>query len=773
MKARIAYLLFLCLMTFTYGEDKVRFRLGVEQETLIAGSQAEAVLSADIDEGWHLYSMSQPPGGPIPTSISVVENAVFSPAGSVKQPLPLTWFDQNFDINTEYFEGKVDFLIPFKVQPTAPSGTHSLPVKVRFMMCSDTLCLPPKNKTLMTQVNVSAPTSASAVAPAQAQLLSGEKLVKIETALSVDNVHPGSSFQVAVIADLQEGWHINAHQPTLSYLIPTQLSLEAVDGFTFGEIQYPDAVRLKFAFAEQELDVYEGRVIVRFPVTIAQSSSPGQKVMQGTFRYQACNDEICLAPALHNIRIPIHIASLEQPSRPINSDLFGSVAFTAPAFLGPGDALSLAQTDAAPRRWAVARLFSWLGNALSLAQTDLARLIEEHGLFVALPFLFVLGLALNLTPCVYPMIPVTIGYFSHQSEGKTWRVFGLGLMYLLGIAITYSTLGVIAALTGQMFGALLQNPWVLVSVAMIMVVLALSLFGMYQIQAPSFIRRKISGGSSGGILGALTMGLVVGIVAAPCVGPVTFGLLTYVGATGNPWLGFWMFFTLSLGLGAPYVALGTFSGGLKKLPKSGVWMLWVERLFGFALLGLALYFIAPLLPDRIVPWIVFALAVIAAVFLGWLDKSSNGGQAFYWLKKTAGVFILAIGLYAVIPQTPGATIAWQQYDPAVFDRARKEGRPVILDFYADWCIPCRELDRFTFSHEEVIEAVTPFMMMKVDLTYYESPEAELLRKQFTVGGVPTIIFIDAGGNEVQEARVVGYLGPDDFLRQVKRALGSG
>lgn len=578
---------------------------------------------------------------------------------------------------------------------------------------------------------------------ASAQLMNSAEHVRTQAILSFDKVHPGSTFEAAVVVDLEESWHINAHKPTLDYLIPTELTLEPVAGLTFGEIQYPASIKLRFDFAEDTLDVYAGRLIIRFPVTVAREEAAGTKSIKGRLGFQACNDQMCLTPANVAIAIPLNIVGLDQSSQPVNTEIFSAVALRAPS-------------DENAK------------GALSSSSNEIARLMEEKGFFVAFVSIFILGLALNLTPCVYPMIPITIGFFGHQGEGKASRVFVLAMMYLLGIAITYSTLGVIAALSGQMFGALLQNPWVLIAIAVVMVVLSLSMFGVYQLRPPSFLVQKASDLSSGaGILGAFSMGLVVGIVAAPCVGPVTIGLLTYIGATGNPWLGFWMFFVLSVGLGAPYVVLAMFSGAIKKLPRSGVWMIWVERLFGFMLIGMALYFIAPLLPDKIVPWAVFALTAIGGIYLGWIEKSTTKGKMFYWIKKGLSFAILAIGIFAIIPKSSAAGITWQHYDAAILAQAKSEGRPVILDFTADWCIPCHELDRFTFSNDEVISATKLFVMVKVDMTQYQSTVAESLRQQFKISGVPTIVFLTSQAEEMAEARVVGYLGPKDFLERIE------
>ncbi len=197
------------------------------------------------------------------------------------------------------------------------------------------------------------------------------------------------------------------------------------------------------------------------------------------------------------------------------------------------------------------------------SDNSISNLLENNGLFLGLLFVFIGGLALNLTPCVYPLIPITIGYFGGQSEGKTTRLFGMGLLFVVGMAVTYSVIGVVTALSGAVFGSLLQNPIVIIIIALIFLILSLSMFGLYEFQLPNSWVAK-AGGAKGGFYGAFFMGLTMGIVAAPCIGPFVLGLVTYVAAKADPYLGFLMFFVLALGLGFPYLLLAIFSGKIKK-----------------------------------------------------------------------------------------------------------------------------------------------------------------------------------------------------------------
>lgn len=572
--------------------------------------------------------------------------------------------------------------------------------------------------------------------------LAQPKVLSTNVFLSKSSALLGEEIRVALQLDIEKGWHINAHKPLDTSLIPTEVVLERNPHFTLQQIHYPKPKHKTFEFIQAELAVYEGKVLIFMDLAVSTKVVPGKSRISGKIKYQACDDRSCLLPmeAGFSALIPI----TKDPTE---------VRSTHAAIFQPSE------------------------ETISPKRQDIpSPTLVQRGVILSLFIIFLGGLGLNLTPCIYPLIPITVGFFVAQGAGSSRWVFVLSLFYVLGMAITYSILGTVTALTGGLFGSALQNPFVLLFIAFVLVGLSLSMFGLYEIRMPAFITR-IAGKSSQGVFGALLMGLTVGILAAPCIGPFIIGLLSYVGQKGNPVLGFWTFFVLALGMGTPFLFLGTLSGSLSKLPRSGEWMVWVKRIFGFVMLGMAVYFSRNLISNELYWLLQASIAAVGSIYLGWVEGSGKGLRGFRGIKWGTGIFGIVFSSYLVL--APGHLffhrqgIQWLDYDEKLVQRTLNQAKPVIIDFTADWCVPCRELERRTFSSPPVIAKAKQFLTLRVDLTHSTKPENRSFMERYSIKGVPTVIFLDQMGKEIESLRFYEVIKPEEFLRRMKIALGGG
>jgi thiol:disulfide interchange protein DsbD len=421
---------------------------------------------------------------------------------------------------------------------------------------------------------------------------------------SLSPVHAGTLLTVAVEIKIKDGWHVNAASGLPDGFIPMTFALASDAPASLVSVRFPDGEKKALGGLPEPFSVYEKSVTVFADVRLKDNLPLGALKLPFQLRIQACNDQICLAPAMVSGNIPLQSGGLSSAVTPLHEDIFKSAL--------------AAQTGAAGSENIIAKFF------------------REKGILITFVLIFLGGLALNLTPCVYPMIPLTVSYFGSQKAEKPGAVFAKALAYVVGISVTYSGLGVTAALTGRILGSTLQSPVILAGISILLVTLSFSMFGLYEIQAPGWLLNKVAGGKAQGWVGALGMGLVFGIVAAPCVDPFSIGLLTFVAAKADPFLGFILFFTLSLGLGFPYLWLGFFSNEIQRLPRSGMWMVWVKKIFGMVLLGMPLYFLNPLLPREWSRGLVPAYLIAAGLLLGWVFSGKGVGTGFKRLPTLVG-----------------------------------------------------------------------------------------------------------------------------------------
>ena len=414
------------------------------------------------------------------------------------------------------------------------------------------------------------------------------------------------------------------------------------------------------------------------------------------------------------------------------------------------------------------------GSAGSAGDLGLAGLLAS-GSWLAYAAAFGGGVLTSLTPCVYPLIPITVSIFGARSSASRGQAMALSGLYVLGIAAMYSALGAGAALTGKVFGTVMQSPWVVGAIALLFAAMAASMFGAFELQLPAGLQARLSRVGGAGYAGALGMGLVAGVIAAPCTGPVLAAALAYVGARGSVPFGLSIMFTYALGMGLLFFVIGAFS---VSLPKSGPWMEAVKGVFGVALLAAAGIFLRDVFP-AVKPLFSAArgtaLAAAGAAGLGILlgaVQASFAGPARERLLKAAGValtvggIVYASGSASARAGAAAASFTWIWQDEArALALARAEGRPVVIDFWAEWCAACKELDRDAWSDPQVRREAQRFVALKMDGTE-DSDVFERVVEKYGVVGMPTVVFIDSKGREVP-AHIMGAVSADEMLKWMR------
>ena len=555
--------------------------------------------------------------------------------------------------------------------------------------------------------------------------------------LSVDKVQPGSQFQIAVVVEIDEEWHVNAN-PAGDGLIATEILLPDTPNLTFGEIVYPTGEVLKID-SIGEAPVYYDTITIGIQADLSQDAPIEPIVLDLQLQYQACNDDQCLLPETLAFTVPVEIVGIEETIQLMHESVFANIEFGAPPSSG-GD------------------------------EGTLARALSGGKVWLAFLLVFAGGILTSLTPCVYPLIPITVSVFGANESAGLFKSFLLSVVYVLGIVVTYSILGVAVASTGAVFGQIMANPWVVGFISLILVSLGLSMFGVFEIRLPYAVQNRLNTVGGAGFAGAFAMGTVAGVIAAPCTGPALAVVLTYIATTGSLFLGFWLMFTYALGMGLLFIGIGTFSGLLSALPRSGGWMYVLENIFGIAIITMALYFLKDVFPPLLnflqnsLPF--FAIAgglVVIGLWLGKLTERFSGISGGMRIRKAFGLLLAVLGTYMIvggIQQPAGPHLNWVYDETEGLEIAKREDKLVMLDFYASWCAACKELDHKTYADPAVAAKLADYVNIKLDFTR-SSETTEALTEKYQIPGLPVVIFMDAEGTVLK--RFTGFVAPEKML----------
>ncbi len=569
---------------------------------------------------------------------------------------------------------------------------------------------------------------------------------------------PGERGQIAVTLIAPGGVYIGSPR-TPAGVPPGKWRVTPPPGIKILRITYPPAGRAPFPGRPDKVPAYSGVVFVRVGFKVLERAVPGARKVRVLLQARPWNRTAILPPIRLLLEAPIRIS----PAAAARAQAAGNPA-------GAWTLLDLGRTRLQPRTVSpappAASSLSWDERL----EVWLREIVKRRGLWLTLVVLFLIGLALNLTPCVFPLIPITVSYFAGQEKGRHGRLIIHGALYLFGLAATFSVFGALLALTGKSLGNVLAHPVVLVLMAGLMVALALSMFGLWEIRLPARVSAW-AGRSRSGYGGTLFMGLVMGLLATPCLSPVLLGLGTLVAQSQDVRYGLVTFFVLALGMGLPLAVLAVFSGQIERLPKSGAWMVWVRKVFGCLLLAMALFYFQSLLPAVVVPWLVLILGVATGLWLSVLDRTPFVSRFFTGLKYCVSI-VLILGTVFIFWQTVHR-LPWRDYRPDDLTAGRTYSRPVMVFVNSPGCGPCEQMKLLTFPRPGVRRLARRFVLINLDLGQVSSSDRRSLIQRLAIRKTPTTMFFDRRGREMGRLRLAGFAGPDLLMNRMQAALRAG
>lgn len=565
----------------------------------------------------------------------------------------------------------------------------------------------------------------------------------VETKVSPVDWSPGQGGSLEIKMKLPAGYH--AYEDKLKVVI-----LEP-DGFQIAPFKVEPLKKWFDKFSKKERTGFEKESTLTAHIEAPTRFLKKHTNMKLELTYQACSDQFCLFPTSKIIDVPITVTYVE-----------GEPQITE----------GKAQPMTAPTSFFGSENFQkYLGSSM----------------VAGLLFVFFAGIFTSFTPCIFPMIPITLAVLGNHAENRTRRQNLISsCIYVLGIATTYSLLGLLAASTGGIFGATLGNPYVLGAVSIIFLAMALSMYGLFELQVPAFIRNRLGAGKAKQSIGGIYLtGLIAGVVASPCVGPVLVAILTYVASTQNKLFGFLYLFTYALGLGLIFIVLGFSNQFMKVLPRSGSWMNGSKFILGTLMLTAFYYYVGLLLPDRWFDLTLGAgLVILASVYGAFLSGAAlpvllRVRKGLMQATLIVGIGYLVLAAFDLRPYIQSRLMAanslnkiqqmnWQMYSERLIDEAAKNKKPVIIDFWAEWCAACHELEEHTFTDMRVRAMSENYVLLKFDATK-DSDKLKELKKRYRIQGLPTVIFINPNGVWIDALTLTQFEKPEAFLKRMEKA----